>query len=391
MTPPAERLHVIGAGLIGASIAQAADAAGWTVTVEDVQTGRADQLARKLQWGSSEDRARPPDIVCVAIPPRVVAQGVAAALQTYVYATVMDVASVKAQPLADIEAMGADLSRFVPTHPLAGSEVSGPEGARAAMFRDRTWVVCPDRCGGPAVDQADALIRACGAAPLRMPAAVHDRLLAVTSHLPQLLASSLALAVDSVFAPVPVDAAAPGLPSTAGGAAPTDPSLVAGPALLDMTRVAASPAALWADIAEANRSALQSAVRRMLDGLKELDSALDAAETTRTVVTALVEGGARGRARISPKHTSAPLPAQPRLGAADPEAAWVWVDAVVDDAPGALAGLFQIADAMQVNIEDLHVDHAPHAATGVVSMAVRAQQAERLRAALGAETNPGRR
>ncbi|MGH3744063.1 MAG: prephenate dehydrogenase/arogenate dehydrogenase family protein, partial [Mycobacteriales bacterium] len=308
------------------------------------------------------------------------------ALRKYVDATVMDVTSVKARPLREVEDSGADTSRFVPSHPLAGSELSGPEGARAELFRGRTWVVCPEQAGRRSLQHVEALVRSCGATSVHLSAQVHDRLVAATSHLPQLLASSLAQTVDGVFAAethshVPPSrgrsSARPG--DTTG---PTDPSLVAGPALLDMTRIAASPASLWAEIAEANRDALRPAVRRMLDGLQELHEALGSAESTREVVTALVESGARGRARISPKHTSARLPSRPRLGAADPEASWVWVDAVVDDAPGALARLFQIADVLNVNIEDLHVDHAPHAATGVVSMAVRAQHAERLRAAV---------
>ncbi|HEY5335205.1 MAG TPA: prephenate dehydrogenase/arogenate dehydrogenase family protein [Mycobacteriales bacterium] len=385
MTPATERLHVVGAGLMGASVALAADAAGWSVTVQDVRPERVDLVARQLRTRDADDRDRPPDVVCVAVPPGVVATCVAAALSEYVNATVIDLASVKARPLAEIQDLVAPTERFVPSHPLAGSELSGPEGARAELFRGRTWVVCPDGAGALALARAEGLARACGATPVRMSAAVHDRLLAFTSHLPQLLASSLAQAVDAGFALEPLGGSEP---MDQGAATSPAPSLVAGPALLDMTRIAASPAALWAEVAEANRDALRPALGHVLTSLQELHDALGGAETTRQAVTALVEAGARGRARISPKHTSAPRPDRPRLGAADPEASWVWVDAVVDDAPGALARLFQIADELQVNIEDLHVDHAPHAATGVVSMAVRAQHADRLRAALGPRATP---
>lgn len=381
MTPDAARLHVVGAGLMGASVALAADAAGWSVTVEDVRPGRADLLAQQLRV--ADDQEEPPDVVCVAVPPSVVAGCVISALRTYVEATVIDIASVKTRPLAEVKELVADITRFVPSHPLAGSELSGPEGARAELFRGRTWVICPDGAGTDPLERAETLARACGATPVRMSAVDHDRLVAVTSHLPQLLASSLAEAVDAAFA---LDHGGRSQPTRQRAVAPTEPSLVAGPALLDMTRIAASPATLWADVAESNRDALRPAVGHVLNTLQALHDALAAAESTRHAVTALVESGARGRARISPKHTSAPRPDRPRLGAADPEASWVWVDAVVDDAPGALARLFQIADELQVNIEDLHVDHAPHAATGVVSMAVRAQHADRLRTAVAPGT-----
>lgn len=381
MTTRATHLHVVGAGFMGASIALAADVAGWSVTVEDVRPDRADLVARKLSARQAADAERSPDVVCVAVPPSLVAQCVADALQTYLDATVIDIASVKARPLAEVEVLSSHVGRFVPSHPLAGSELSGPAGARAELFRGRTWVVCPDTAGHSQLERAEALARACGATPLRMSASVHDRLVAVTSHLPQLLASSLAEAVDAAFAPEAAGVAEPGRRGPTTAAVP-EPSLVAGPALLDMTRIAASPATLWADVAEANREALRPAVRHVLDTMQGLYDALAAADSSRRAVTALVEAGAHGRARISPKHTTVARHDRPRLGAADPEASWVWVDAVVDDAPGALARLFQIADELQVNIEDLHVDHAPHAATGVVSMAVRSQHAEVLRAAV---------
>lgn len=388
MTTRAQHLHVVGAGFMGASIALAADAAGWSVSVEDVRPDRAALVSRKLSARRAADVERPPDIVCIAVPPSLVAECVSTALRTYLDATVIDIASVKARPLAEVERLATDTERFVPSHPLAGSELSGPEGARAELFRGRTWVVCPDAAGRAALERAETLARACGATPLRLSAAVHDRLVAVTSHLPQLLASSLAETVDAAFAAGRADAAEPLRHPRARTAAMPEPSLVAGPALLDMTRIAASPATLWADVAEANREALRPAVRHVLDTLQSLYDALAAADSSRRAVTALVEAGAHGRARISPKHTTVSRPDRPRLGAADPEASWVWVDAVVDDAPGALARLFQIADELQVNIEDLHVDHAPHAATGVVSMAVRAQHAELLRTAVGPGSAP---
>lgn len=373
------RLHVVGTGLVGASVALAAHAAGWSVTVEDVRRDRAEAVARRLTAVGPVDQA--PDVVCVAVPPSVVGPCVVIALSNYVDATVIDVTSVKARPLQEVEGSGADTSRFVPTHPLAGSELSGPEGARAELFRGRTWVVCPGRAGVAAIECAEALVRACGATSLRLSADTHDRLVAVTSHLPQVLASSLARTVDGTFA-AEVVGLSESPPAGAGAAVEPDPSVVAGPALLDMTRIAASPAGLWADIAEANRLALRPPLGQVIDILREVYEALGSDARTRAAVLDLVEGGARGRARISPKHTSAPRPSRPRLGAADPEASWVWVDAVVDDAPGALARLFQVADVLGVNIEDLHVDHAPHAATGVVSMAVRAEDAERLRSAV---------
>ena len=330
--------------------------------------------------------AADPDVVLVAVRLEDTAEVVNAALTTYVRSTVIDTASIKARPLHDVERSTTDLTRYVPTHPIAGSERRGAAAARADLFRGRTWVLCPH----PALDgahreRAAALIQDTGASPLVLDARTHDVALAATSHLPQVVASSLAAVVGEMLAAIREE----------GSYAALDPASVSGPALLDMTRVAASPSGMWAAVAAGNDGPLLAALDRFLVALRAYRDGLVAPGGAAAATLALLEAGGAARGVIAAKHgsvdrphptrTAAPAtarpPAEPRIGAAGQASGWAWVEVVVSDEPGALARLFATAAGQGINIEDLHVDHAPHATTGVVSLAVRAADASRLRAA----------
>src|SRR6202012_1191627 len=101
--------------------------------------------------------------------------------------------SIKAQPLAQAGAVGCDLTRYVPGHPLAGRERSGPAAARADLFLGRTWALCPAPEPSPAaVAAVTALAAACGAEPVVTDAATHDHWVALISHAPHVVAAALA-------------------------------------------------------------------------------------------------------------------------------------------------------------------------------------------------------
>jgi prephenate dehydrogenase len=99
---------------------------------------------------------------------------------------VIDVGSVK----AGVARAGRELAAFVPTHPIAGSESSGAEAARADLFRGRIWTYDPVALP-PARELALRFIAAMGAAPFAIDSRAHDRPIALTSHLPQLLSAAL--------------------------------------------------------------------------------------------------------------------------------------------------------------------------------------------------------
>src|SRR5947207_1576487 len=178
-------------------------------------------------------------------------------------ALLTDVGSVKEIPVAELEAAWAGVGPVVGAHPIAGSEASGAGAARADLFRGRRCILTPT----PATDRAAlarvrALWEGVGARVEEMPPAVHDELLARVSHLPHLLAYALVAAVGE---------------QTIAGRRALD---YAGTGFRDTTRVAASPAELWCDIALANAPALGAALgefRAVLDRLERLVGARDAA------------------------------------------------------------------------------------------------------------------
>jgi prephenate dehydrogenase len=341
----------VGTGLIGTSVGLAARAAGVRVTLADEDGAR---LARAEQRGAGRpsDPERACDLVVVAVPPAVVAQVVRAVLLLDVNATVTHVTSVQAQPLLDIETLVGRSSRVVGGHPIAGREQSGPDAAAGDLFRDRAWVVCPATYTAPgAVSAVEALARLCGARPTRMTPAEHDELLARLSHVPQLVASSLAASVSDL---------------------PGEAVALAGSGLRDTTRLADSDVRLWAEIIGANPVAVAQALRDVagpLDALADLLAAGDPESAARGV-TELLHRGQAGRAKLPGKHGQRPT-------------AWATVSVVVPDRPGALAQLLASVATYGVNLEDLRVEHAPGQPEGAAELAVapaaQAHLAEALR------------
>ena len=379
-------LRVVGAGLMGTSVALAATRAGWDVDIVDVDEQRQIEAAQRLGTTPGFDPQAEPLVVCVAVPPTTVPHAVESALRTYVDATVIDLASVKNEPQHEIELLGMEAVRFIGTHPLAGSERPGPAAARADLFRGRSWVVCSTRQSSASrLADVERLIGDCGAHPVHLSPAVHDRLLATTSHLPQLVASALAGLVADAFS----TAATPGWSTDIGSTepSPVPASALAGPALLDMTRIADSPAPMWAEIVAANTEPVRAGVSDLIARLELVRDGLSSPASASEVVRRLVEGGREARHRMGLKHAGA----SSGVGAAGParEAGWTWVDTLIDDTPGTLARVFATAARIGVNVEDVRVDHAPYAAAGLVSVALMDDAAARsLREALTADARP---
>lgn len=135
--------------------------------------------------------------------------------------------------------------RFVPGHPMAGLPQGGIRHARPDLFEGRPWLVCPEHSDADAVERVEALVRGVGAEPRHLTADEHDRAVALTSHVPQLLASALAVLADARHA-----------------------RSTAGPAFESATRVAGGGEAMWRDILATNADE----VTAVLDALgTELD------------------------------------------------------------------------------------------------------------------------
>ena len=354
------KVAVIGTGLIGTSIALALREHGSAVWLADSDPAAA-RLAADLGAGEPLPRttAEPADVAVIAVPPAAVAATLAAAQargtgQARCYT---DVASVKQLPVTQARAAGCDLTCYVPGHPLAGREKHGPAAARADLFLGRTWALCPEpETTSQATETVTALVRACGAVPLRTDAAAHDRWVALVSHAPHLVAAAMAARLET---------------------APAQALDLAGQGLRDTTRIAAGDTALWTQILSANAAPVAEVLAAVAADLAEAARMLGDGEGSKSVAT-LLDRGQAGVARIPGKHG----------GAARPFAV---IQVVIRDQPGELARLFQATGAAGVNIEDVRIEHSPGLPVGVAELSVRSAEADLLLDALEAGGWPVRR
>jgi len=176
-------------------------------------------------------------------------------------ALVTDLGSTKADVMAAArEALGAAFARFVPAHPIAGGERTGPEGADPDLFEGCTVVItAASETRADALARIEQLWRSCGARVAQMDAAEHDRLLASVSHLPHVLAFALVAQI-------------------AGQPDAQRKLSFAGPGFRDFTRIAAGSPAMWRDIALANRAAIGQELRALVSLLQRVEQALAAGD-----------------------------------------------------------------------------------------------------------------
>ncbi|HVL54863.1 MAG TPA: prephenate dehydrogenase/arogenate dehydrogenase family protein, partial [Burkholderiaceae bacterium] len=190
-------------------------------------------------------------------------------------AIVTDVSSTKRSIIGAAAALGAARPRFVPGHPIAGSEHSGPRAARADLFDGCACLLSPTAQTGPqAFERVAQLWRALGARVFEIDAQRHDALFAAVSHWPHAVAFALSAAVG-------------------GGELADDARRFAGAGLRDTTRVGASSPELWAGILLDNRDAVLAASREFERQVSAIADAIEAGD--RAALTALLAAGARWR------------------------------------------------------------------------------------------------
>ena len=348
---------VVGTGLIGTSLALALARRGVRCLLTDRD---ADALAVAVGRGAGDPAgadwtapgAAHPGLVVVAVPPAVTAAVVAEALRRFPDAVVTDVASVKVPIHRALVAAGLDVARYVGGHPMAGREVSGPAAARADLIDDRPWVITPHPgASAAAVDAVQELALAVRALPVVMPAAEHDRAVALVSHAPQVLSSLLAARLlDSSDLAVSI----------------------AGQGLRDMTRIAASDPDLWVEILSANATPVAGVLTALRDDLDHLVGALGAIDQggDEVLAEALRRGNA-GRDRVPGKHGARSAPTRE-------------VPVAVADAPGELGRLFAAVAAGGFSVEDVRIEHVLGRPTGVVEISVNEASAQPLAESLRA-------
>jgi prephenate dehydrogenase len=346
-----KRLGIIGTGLIGASVGLAARRAGvervvgYDVSEATLETARERGAVDTAATAAGE--VADADLLVVAAPvialrsvlrDTLEAAGAGAGRSS---ATVTDVGSTKAN-LAD----ALTSPRFVGGHPVTGSEAHGPEHATADLFDGATWFLTPTAQTDPGRYRlVHGFVAALGAIPVAIDPEAHDRLVALTSHLPHALANLL------------VNQA--GATRVEGH----EPLAAAGGSLRDMTRVAGANPRIWIDIFLENTAALREALGEHRRRLEQLEAALDARDTG--FVARWIGEAAENRRRM--------------LADAFPDPRDLHRLRVhVPDRPGVLAGITQTLGAQRINIEDFELQHVSPERGGTLTLLVTgAGEAER--------------
>jgi prephenate dehydrogenase len=307
----------VGVGLIGGSVGLAARDAGWEVMGVD----RPEVLEEAATLGavdrpSTLKEARGADLVVLATPISKVADLIAELPPTE--GLVTDVASTKTAVVREAEGQGL---RFVGGHPMAGSQLSGVENARADLFKGARYFLTPtDETDPEAYREVAGFVRSLGAVPTAVDPEKHDLLMAALSHLPHLMAAAL-LKVASDISP--------------------EALTFAGPSFRDLTRVGASNPSLWSDILAQNAPALGEALGAFAGAMAQLGSEIqdresmerrfrDARAAYEALGGILIEG--------TGKHVEIAVP--------------------VENRPGVFAEVTTLMGSNNINILDLYVRHS---------------------------------
>jgi cyclohexadieny/prephenate dehydrogenase len=265
--PIYERMALIGCGLIGGSLARAVRAKGLVGTIVVAEQGAAKERVIELGLGDvvvsdAAEAVRDADLVVFATPVRAI--GAAAEVAAKAYrpgATITDVGSVKGavgQALRDSAPAGVFV---IPGHPIAGTEHSGPDSGFAELFEGRWTILTPEPSEDPAykaaVERLSSFWRGVGAKVELMDEQHHDLVLAVTSHLPHLIAYNIV----GTAADLEEVTQAEVMKYSAGG-------------FRDFTRIAASDPIMWRDVFLTNKDAVLEILGRFLEDLQALSRAI---------------------------------------------------------------------------------------------------------------------
>lgn len=330
------RIAVVGFGLVGASFAAAVRAAYPDTRVLAVDIDER-TLAEAVERGWATDGALPDDpaferfvgdgcdLVVLATPVGAAERYFEDLARWDYRGIVTDTASTKARITALAERVLPHPENFVPGHPMAGSEVNGIEGARPDLFKGAHWILCPD-ADTPAehFPRLHELVTSIGARVIALPREDHDKAVAVVSHVPHIMASSLVQ-----LASRHADDQQALMRLAAGG-------------FKDSTRIAAGSPELWCGIAFDNKDALS-------DGLDEIQGIIGAfadalASDDRAALTVLLADAAAARRALP----AAWVPSTERL---------LEVRIPMEDRPGVVAEVTTVTSSVGCNIQSIEIDH----------------------------------
>jgi prephenate dehydrogenase len=337
------RVAVVGTGLIGASVGLAARKAGveqvWGWDPDPEALALAGERGAVDPAESIVGAVEEAELAVVATPVAALVEEVEAVLAAAGKGcTVTDVGSTKAHLCASV----ADRVRYIGGHPVCGSEARGPAHGSAELFEGATWFLTPLAETAPERYRLlHGFVSSLGAVPVAIDPAAHDRLMALTSHLPHALANLILNHAGSVR----VDG--------------HEPLAAAGGSLRDMTRVAGANPRIWIDIFLDNADELRASLtehRRRVDELERALESRDAGFLARWI----------GEAAVNRRRLLAE--AFPDIGALQR------VRVHVPDRPGVLSSITQALGAEGINIEDFELEHLSPERGGTLSVLVTGEE-----------------
>lgn len=336
------RANVFGLGLIGGSLALALARVGYAVGGTDVDDKKIhDAFERGVI--SHKGLYTDAQVTFVSTPVSHIADSVKSVLQETT-GFVTDVGSVK-----DSVARAISDSRFIPGHPMAGSELDGLDGADAAMFEGAVWVLTPSATSS---DEAFAVVArvvsSLGAEVVALSPTRHDDLVAVVSHVPHLTAATLMrLADDRSEEHLAL------LRLAAGG-------------FRDMTRIASGRPTIWLDICEENKDAIVRGLDAVIDGLSDMRDVV--ASSDREGLLQRLDQARRARMNLPSKAGALEDLAEIRIP--------------IPDRPGAAAEVFALSGELGVNVYDFEVVHSVEGDRGVMVAVIRSEHGDIFRGGL---------
>jgi prephenate dehydrogenase len=334
----ARRLTIVGTGLIGASVGLAARAGGAAVSGWDpdpVSLRAAADRGAVEPAGSLAEALDGAELAVIAAPVSLLPGQVAAVLRgTGEEVTVTDVGSTK----ASVVAAAAGSSRFVGGHPIAGKEVHGAEHASAGLFEGATWFLTPTAETSPERYRlVHGFAAELGAFPHAIEPGVHDELVALTSHLPHVLANVVANQA--------------GAQRVEGH----DPLANAGGSLRDMTRIAGANPRMWIDVLLDNSGAVRTALAEHRRRILEVEEALERGDAE-FVERWIGEAAGHRRRMLDVAYGDA--------------GALQRVQVHVADRPNVLAEVTQTFGAARIDIRDFELDHVSPEQGGTLTLLV---------------------
>ncbi len=335
------KVRIVGSGLIGTSIGLGLVQRGIAVEMVDSDP-LAQALANDLTGGVV---VVDPELVILALPTSGLSQVIQSEINLNPQSIFMDVGSVKSEVVLQVKTFPGLSKRFLPTHPMAGREIGGAGSARADLFQGRSWILTPEAdCAPESKNLVLELITILGATPIELSAEDHDAAVAKISHLPQIAASLVAKQLTGT---------------------PAEWMELAGQGLRDTTRIAGSDEKLWKEIIYSNRTEISELLISLQNDLTQMIKSLD----DPAKIADLIAAGRDGKALIPGKH-----------GGKARE--YSYLPIVIDDKPGQLGAIFNECAAMQVNVEDLNIEHSPGQLSALITLSLSADDADKLSAHL---------